>query len=247
MLQPVAADPITLNNAIGTLLSYSLIRRNPDHTLGIHRLVQVVFKHSMTRSVQRRWVERAVRAVYQAFPEVDCENWLRCQEYIPQVLSCNALIDQWVIVLPEASQLLHDAGYYLRQSAQYEQAEPLFQRALAIRERVLGADDALIADSLNNLAALYDNQGRYEEAEPLYQRALAIRERVLGPNHPDLATSLNNLALLYYSQGKYEEAEPLYERALKICEQVLGPNHPTTVTIRENYASLKEIMNEENT
>ena len=28
--------------------------------------------------------------------------------------------------------------------------------------------------SLNNLAALYQAQGKYAEAEPLYQRALAI-------------------------------------------------------------------------
>ena len=42
--------------------------------------------------------------------------------------------------------------------------------------------------ALNNLAALYDNQGRYAEAEPLYKRALAIQEKALGPDHPDVAT-----------------------------------------------------------
>jgi hypothetical protein len=57
VLQPIAADPIKLNDAIGTLLSYSLVRRNPDHTLSIHRLVQVIFKHSMNKSTQRRWAE----------------------------------------------------------------------------------------------------------------------------------------------------------------------------------------------
>ena len=41
--------------------------------------------------------------------------------------------------------------------------------------------------SLNNLARLYDDQGRYAEAEPLYKRALAIREKALGPDHPDVA------------------------------------------------------------
>ena len=64
---------------------------------------------------------------------------------------------------------------------------------------------------LNNLAALYDDQGKYSEAEPLYQRALAIREEALGPAHHDVATSLNNLALLYNNQGKYAKAEPLYQ------------------------------------
>jgi len=238
VLQPVAADTLKLNDAIGTLLTYSLVRRNPDHTLSIHRLVQLVFKHSMNKSTQRRWAERAVRAVYQAFPEVDYENWLRCQEYIPQVLTCNALIEQWDMVLPEATQLLNDAGYYLRVSAQYEQAEPLLQRALAIRERVLGADHPDTANSLNNVATLYQNQGRYNEAEPLFQRALSILEQVFGAEDPHTTASLNNLALLYNDQGKYEEAEPLYQHALAILEKVYGPDHPDVALALNNLGML---------
>ncbi|MFZ3327054.1 MAG: tetratricopeptide repeat protein [Methylocella sp.] len=42
-----------------------------------------------------------------------------------------------------------------------------------------------MATSLNNLAALYDDQGQYAQAEPLYQRALTIGEKALGPEHPD--------------------------------------------------------------
>jgi tetratricopeptide (TPR) repeat protein len=48
---------------------------------------------------------------------------------------------------------------------------------------------------LNNLAALYDAQGRYAEAEPLYRRAVAIAEKALGPDHPRVGTALNNLAM----------------------------------------------------
>ena len=69
-------------------------------------------------------------------------------------------------------------------------------RALAIREHVLGPNHPNTANSLNNLAVLYDNQGKYKEAEPLYQRALAISERVLGPNHPDTVLYRNNYAYL---------------------------------------------------
>jgi NB-ARC domain len=135
VLQPVATDSIKLNEAMGALLAYSLVRRNPDHTLTVHRLVQAVLKHGMNKSTQRRWAERAVRAVNLAFPEVEYENWLACQSYIPHVLACAALIEEWEMALPEAAQLLNNAGYYLKESAQYEQAEPLLQRARAIRER----------------------------------------------------------------------------------------------------------------
>ena len=79
----------------------------------------------------------------------------------------------------------------------YAEAEPLYKRALAIREKALGPDHPDVALSLNNLAFLYDKQGRYADAEPLYKRSLAISEKALGPDHPDVATSLNNLAALY--------------------------------------------------
>jgi tetratricopeptide (TPR) repeat protein len=84
------------------------------------------------------------------------------------------------------------------------------------------------ATGLDNLAVLYQKQGRYGEAEPLLARALAIRERQLEPEHPNMAQSLNNLAALYQAQGRYGEAEPLLARALAISQQKLGPGHPQT-------------------
>ena len=78
----------------------------------------------------------------------------------------------------------------------YEKAEPLYQRALEIREAQLGPEHPDVATSLNNLAELYRLQGRYEEAEPLYQRALGIFEAQLGPEHPNTVTVRENLETL---------------------------------------------------
>ena len=84
----------------------------------------------------------------------------------------------------------------------YGEAEGLFQRALAIREKALGRDHPDVAQTLNNLAAVYARQGRYGEAEGLYQRALAINEKALGRDHPDVAANLHNLAIVYADQGQ---------------------------------------------
>ncbi len=65
------------------------------------------------------------------------------------------------------------ANLYHNQN-KYSQAEPLYQRALAIREEILGSQHPIVAQSLNNLAALYRDQGKYAEAEPLFQRSLVI-------------------------------------------------------------------------
>ena len=69
----------------------------------------------------------------------------------------------------------------------YADAETLYERALAIREKALGSEHPDVAQALNNLAVLYDAQGRYVDAEPLYKRGLAIREKVLGREHPSVA------------------------------------------------------------
>jgi len=37
---------------------------------------------------------------------------------------------------------------------------------------------------MNNLAGLFDSQGRYNAAEPLYRETLLLREKVLGKEYP---------------------------------------------------------------
>ena len=129
-------------------------------------------------------------------------------------------------------------GLQLFRQGRYADAEPLFKRSLAIREKALGLDHLNVATSLNNLAVLYGTQGRYADAEPLYKRSLTIYEKALGPDHPDVATSLTNLAVLYGTQGRYADAEPLYKRSLTIYEKALGPDHPDVATSLNNLADL---------
>ena len=124
----------------------------------------------------------------------------------------------------------------------YAKAEPLYQRALAIREKALGPDHPDIATSLNNLAELYMRQGDYAKAEPLYQRALAIREKALGPDHPDIATSLNNLALLYERRATTPRPSRSSGAPWPSTEKALGPDHPDTATSLNNLALLYSDM-----
>jgi len=243
-IQTLTTDTTRINDVLGVLLRYSLVKRDPhERTLSIHRLVQAVLTESMDEQTRRKWAERVVRADNLAFPDVDDVTlWAQCERLLPHTLACATLIEDYSLEFAEASRLLNQTAYYLYRRAQYPQAEPLYQRALAIREKQLGSEHPNTATSLNNLAVLYRAQGKYEQAEPLYQRALVIRKKQLGSEHPDTATSLNNLAELYRAQGKYEQAEPLMQRALAICEQQLGPEHPDTATIRENYHALVRNM-----
>ncbi len=184
-LKRTATDPQRLDETLSILYSYSLVRRDATtNTLYIHRLVQAVLKDEMSTGIQHQWAERTVRAVNRSFPSVKVETWPRCRQLLPQAIMCMTLLDQWHMSFPETARLLNQAASYLHEHAQYTEAKPLYQRALAICEKQLGAEHPHTASSLNNLAELYRSQGQYEQAEPLYQRALAICEKWLGAEHP---------------------------------------------------------------
>jgi tetratricopeptide (TPR) repeat protein len=132
----------------------------------------------------------------------------------------------------EASRLGKEAEG-LRVAGKYDQALPLAERSLAIREKVLGTNHVDVAESLNNLAAIYDDKGDYSKAEPLYKSALEIREKALGSEHADVALYLNNLGLLYLTKGDYAKAEPLLQRALGIRERAPRPSGRTAGRFRQ--------------
>jgi tetratricopeptide (TPR) repeat protein len=125
-----------------------------------------------------------------------------------------------------AAALYHELAHHLGDIGHYAAAQPYYERALDIREQVLGKSHPDTASTLDALGWLFYKQGDYEAASPYYTRALAIREQVLGGSHPDTATTLNNLGNLLWSQGKYTEAQSYCERALKIRRDFFGEEDP---------------------
>jgi tetratricopeptide (TPR) repeat protein len=225
--EPEAADQLRVHAALRTLSAYSLLWHEVvERTCSMHRLAQAVLRENLGEHRAQQWVERAVDLLEWIFPEEEYGTWGHCERLVPHVLACanHPLLGGHLHL--EFAALLHKAACYLSARGQRGQAEPLFQRALYIREQVYGSDHLDVATSLHHLARLYRGQGRFAEAETLLQRALRIREDRLGPQHLDVGHLLNDLGILYNEQGKYAEAEPLYLRALQIYEHQVGPEHP---------------------
>ncbi|MBI4469284.1 MAG: tetratricopeptide repeat protein [Acidobacteria bacterium] len=105
-----------------------------------------------------------------------------------------------------------------RRRGHLNEAEPGFQTALAIREKLGGPEHLEVARVLHNLSELYRAQGRYRLSEPLCRRAVNIREKLLGLQHADTFGLMIALAELHHTQGDFNEAAALYERLLGIAE-----------------------------
>ena len=135
---------------------------------------------------------------------------------------------------PALATALNELAIFHFQQGDFAAAEPVFRRALTIREAALGPEHPQTAQVLNNLALVLQERGNYPAAQPLLERALALNEKARGPDHPEVATALNNLAALHRLTGNYARAEPLYLRALAINEKINGPDHPSVAIVLNN-------------
>ena len=84
-------------------------------------------------------------------------------------------INQWSFEFLEVSRLLNEVGFYLKERGRYLDAKPLYERALAIREKAFGPEHLKVATSLENYTLCIRAMGRPDEAERLEARARAIR------------------------------------------------------------------------
>jgi tetratricopeptide (TPR) repeat protein/transcriptional regulator with XRE-family HTH domain len=236
-LAAIETDPLAFNNALAVIQSYSLLRRSSrEQMLSMHRVVQAVLADAMSKQERDQWTERAIAALNALFPEVRHQvwgQWDQCGRLLPHVLTVAAATATQQL---ELACLLTKTADYLLQRAQYQQAEPLYQRALSICEQMLGNEHPQVAFPLNGLADLYREQGQYEQAELLYQRALRLWEQTLGSQYPEIPSPLNNLAILYQEQGRYKLAEQLLQRVLHFHEQKFGPEHPEIASPLNNLA-----------
>ena len=80
----------------------------------------------------------------------------------------------------------------------------------------LGANDLVLAESVANLALLYNCEGKYVESEPLYAKAAQIREANLGPQDPQVLQTLEIYASMLRQEGKKDEARKIETRTVKI-------------------------------
>ncbi len=123
------------------------------------------------------------------------------------------------------------------------EAEVKFLAALEEAEK-FNEDDPRLALSLNNLAAMYHEEGKYTMAEPLYKRALDIRQKIHGEqHHPDIALNHHNLAILYSARRMYPVAEKHYKIALEMKEALFGKDSPELLNTLNYFAQLMKVQN----
>lgn len=120
---------------------------------------------------------------------------------------------------------LLNAATGLRAAGEHDQAEKVYQKAQAILETQLPAEDYRLATLYNNMSLLYAATGRLEQAAEYARKAMERIEQ--NPDaQAELAISLSNLGGMYTRLGQADQARRCLERAVHLFEQLPGGDDP---------------------
>jgi serine/threonine protein kinase/tetratricopeptide (TPR) repeat protein len=116
-------------------------------------------------------------------------------------------------------------GTVLTDLGRFEEAGEALDRAAAIHDRTLDADDPLRIPVAAAVMALYSAQGRYREAEVPARRMLELAEKDRGAGNPELAKIYNDLGSILSVLGRLEEAEDVLTNSLEMMREQVGDDH----------------------
>ncbi len=238
-------DNPNVRGLLAELAGWSMITL-AEETFTMHRLVQDSIRLSIPDEKRKAWGKLALELVNKHIPAEPPPNdvrswdiWKSADSHVAAVVAHAGGLG----IGEPTTRLMACLAMYSNARARFDEAEPMYRRALAIDEQYFGKDHPNVAIDLNNLAQLLQDTNRLAEAEPLMRRALEIHEQFFGKDHPSVAIDLNNLATLLQDTNRLAEAEPLMRRALEINEQSFGKDHPKVATHLNNLAELLRVTN----
>jgi tetratricopeptide (TPR) repeat protein len=232
-------DRLAYQQAVAALRRYSLVKASGD-ALSVHRLVQAVVRQRLDDQTRQVWAASATRLLCAAFPgrPEKVTAWPVAGRLLPHALAVTDQPDSHNAEPETTAILLSRAARYLWGRAEHPTAMRLLERAVAVCQAWLPADDPTTAQSLTTLGLVLRDQGDLDRARTHLERALSIHKARFGPDHPSTAWGLNFVANVLRAQGDLDGARALHERALAIFEARLGADDLATANSLENLAGV---------
>jgi tetratricopeptide (TPR) repeat protein len=140
----------------------------------------------------------------------------------------------------DVARTLKDLAITITRGGNPGAAIPLMQRALAVQRELRGDEPHPdLAEVLNDMGFVFDENGDLDNAEKFYRESLAMYRRLLGDKHPYVATELENVAFTAQSKGDLASAEALLRQSLEIHHDLQGETHPEFGRALFNLASVQ--------
>lgn len=121
----------------------------------------------------------------------------------------------------------------------FEEAVPLYRRALDVYEPDLDPRHPAVLDATSALAAAYAAMGRFDSASVLFEKVLPLQREVYGPTNAETIQTTFNLGTMLGDLGRLEEAEAYLVEALEVRTELFGEGLQITSALN-NVAELRQ-------
>lgn len=141
----------------------------------------------------------------------------------------------------DIARTLQNLAKVVEAAGDLDAAIPIMQSAVDMQRKMRGKlPHPDLAEELNDLGYMRQQNGDYAAAEALFTESLAMKRVLLGEEHPEIAMGLNNLAYLFHDKGDLKRAEATYREALKMQRELLGNVHPDVANTLNNIAFVQD-------
>jgi serine/threonine-protein kinase len=137
-----------------------------------------------------------------------------------------------------AATSMHNLAVILWRQRQLERADSLESEAIALYALMGDSSSNALANSLDVLGVVRQDQGRPDDAVEFARKALDIRRSNVEAPHFLLAVGMNNVATALLAAKRPEEAEPLLVESLAMRRELLGDEHPQVANAIHNLGAL---------
>ena len=232
-----AGDKLEFKECIGLLLEYSFIdTKNGSSSFSMHSVLHHWCFHTFEENkATMSWL--ALIIVASTVPSETVLHYSLIQRrLLPHCDHVYSMLQRYLQdafknreYLPSLSGACNQLGLLYSDQGKMKEAEDMYLRALAGKEKAWGPEHTSTLGTVNNLGVLYSDQGKMKEAEDVYLRALAGKEKAWGPEHKQTLDTRYNLGLLYKERSMFGKAVQQFKYVVQGYTKLLGPEHSETV------------------
>jgi serine/threonine-protein kinase len=136
------------------------------------------------------------------------------------------------------AEMMHVLGQTHRRRAQYDEAQALLRRALALRSSVHGDTHPATLESLSALALLHRDRGHFPAADSLLQTVIRVRRALRGDTHPSVVEALMYRGFVQRRRGDLPGAARSLREALDAKRARAGEPDLLTAELLFNQAAV---------
>jgi MinD-like ATPase involved in chromosome partitioning or flagellar assembly len=244
-LDPTISEPAMIGKLIRQIDLLALIKLdNNEHQIQVHRVVQAVVRHRMSKEEQTAARRGAHQVVAAARPEGsvdDPETRLRYRLIWPHLTPSEAM---WSTQAP-VRHLLIERVRYLRQRDDLERGRRTAEGIEAAWETMLASSpEPEMAESLQrqlfrlrfNLANIMRDLAEFQKSRDVDEAVLHGQRAQLGDEHPHTLQTRSSLAADLRALGDYQAALELDRETYRSWNSEYGDEYRGTLSAAHNLA-----------